>query len=89
MLHDPHEQTLSAVGLVRHPAYVLLSADEQERRVNGWGRALAALAASGSAVRLQVLEVTLPTPAAASPAGGTPTASTPTPHHGRSPSTTS
>ena len=60
MLHDPHEQTLCAVGLIRHPAYVLLSADEQERRVHGWGRALAALAASGSAVRLQVLEVTLP-----------------------------
>ena len=25
MLHDPHAQTLTAVALVRHPAYVLLS----------------------------------------------------------------
>jgi hypothetical protein len=60
MLHDPHAQTLTAVALVRHPAYVLLSADEQARRVHGWGRALAGLAASGTCARLQVLEVALP-----------------------------
>lgn len=60
MLHDPHAQTLTAVALVRHPAYVLLSSDEQARRVHAWGRALASLAASGTGCRLQVLEVSLP-----------------------------
>ena len=60
MLHDPHARTLTAVALVRHPAYVLLSSDEQARRVHGWGRALASLAASGTGCRLQVLEVSLP-----------------------------
>lgn len=60
MLHDPHAHTLTAVALVKHPAYVLLSSDEQARRVHGWGRALASLAASGTGCRLQVLEVSLP-----------------------------
>ena len=60
MIHDPHDQTLTVVGAVRHPAYVLLSSDEQERRVHAWGRALASLAAAGTGSRLQVLEVTLP-----------------------------
>ncbi|KJK11747.1 hypothetical protein UB45_10845 [Terrabacter sp. 28] len=60
MLHDPHAHTLTAVALLRHPAYVLLSSDEQARRVHGWGRALASLAASGTGCRLQVLEVSLP-----------------------------
>ena len=45
MVHDPHEQTLTAVARVSHPAYVLLSPDDQSRRVQGWGRALAGLAA--------------------------------------------
>lgn len=60
MIHDPHEQTLTAVALVSHPAYVLLSPDEQARRVHGWGRALASLAATGTGTRVQVLEVTVP-----------------------------
>src|SRR6478735_7655833 len=60
MVHDPHDQTLTAVGLVRHPAYVLLSPEEQERRVHCWGRTLAALANTSTGVRLQILEVTLP-----------------------------
>ena len=60
MVHDPHAQTLTAVALVKHPAYVLLSPDEQARRVNGWGRTLAGLAASGTCARIQVLEVALP-----------------------------
>jgi hypothetical protein len=59
MVHDPHEQTLTAVALVQHPAYVLLSPEEQARRVNGWGRVLAALANASSA-RIQVLESSLP-----------------------------
>ena len=60
IVHDPHDQTLTAVGLVRHPAYVLLSPEEQERRIHCWGRTLAALANTGTGVRLQILEVTLP-----------------------------
>jgi hypothetical protein len=60
MIHDPHAHTLTAVAHVSHPAYVLLSADEQARRVHGWGRALASLAATGTGTRIQVLETTLP-----------------------------
>lgn len=60
VLHDPHEQTLTVAALVQHPAYVLLSPQEQARRVHGWGRALASLASSGSGTRVQVLEVALP-----------------------------
>jgi hypothetical protein len=60
MVHDPQAGTLTAVALVRHPAYVLLSPDEQSRRVNGWGRALAGLAPQGTCARVQVLEVSLP-----------------------------
>jgi hypothetical protein len=60
MVHDPHAGTLTAVASVRHPAYVLLSPDEQSRRVNGWGRVLAGLAAQGTCARVQVLEVALP-----------------------------
>ena len=60
MVHDPHAGTLTAVALVRHPAYVLLSPDEQARRVHGWGRALASLANAGGIARIQVLEISLP-----------------------------
>lgn len=59
MVHDPHQQTLTAVARVRHPAYVLLSPDEQARRVHGWGRVLAGLASSNCA-RIQILETALP-----------------------------
>jgi hypothetical protein len=60
MVHDPHDGTLTAVALVRHPAYVLLSPDEQARRVHGWGRGLASLANAGAIARIQVLEISLP-----------------------------
>jgi hypothetical protein len=60
MVHDPHEQTLTAVARVSHPAYVLLSPDDQSRRVQGWGRALAGLAASGTCARVQILETAQP-----------------------------
>lgn len=60
MVHDPHAHTLTAVAAVAHPAYVLLSPDEQTQRVHGWGRTLAALAASGTCARIQVLETSLP-----------------------------
>ncbi|MFC6706837.1 SCO6880 family protein [Flexivirga alba] len=60
MLHDPHAKTLTAVACVRHPAFVLLSTDEQARRVCGWSRALAHLATTGSGSRVQVLEISIP-----------------------------
>jgi len=60
MVHDPHEQTLTAIARVSHPAYVLLSPDDQSRRVQGWGRAVAGLAASGTGARVQILETAQP-----------------------------
>jgi hypothetical protein len=60
ILHAPHAHTLTGTALVRHPAYVLLSPEEQARRVHGWGRALASLASSGTGTRVQVLEISLP-----------------------------
>ena len=60
MLHDPHAQTLTVVALLRHPSFILQSPDEQARRVHGWSRTLAHLAATGSGTRVQILEVTLP-----------------------------
>ncbi len=62
MIHDPHRQTLSAVVRVSHPAYVLLSPDDQARRVTAWSRVLASLSATGSCAGLQLLESTLPDP---------------------------
>src|SRR3954454_9466688 len=62
MVHDPHRRTLSVVPKVTHPAYVLLSADDQRRRVAAWSRVLASLAATGSCAGVQVLESTLPDP---------------------------
>ena len=60
MVHDPHAQTLTAAAVIRHPAYVLLSADEQARRVHGWSRALAHLASTGTGARIQILEISQP-----------------------------
>lgn len=62
MIHDPHRRTLSAIVRISHPAYVLLSADDQIRRVAAWSRVLASLSATGSCAGLQVLESTLPDP---------------------------
>jgi hypothetical protein len=62
MIHDPHRRTLSVVVRVSHPAYVLLSPDDQRRRVTAWSRVLAGLAATGSCASVQILETTLPDP---------------------------
>ena len=62
MVHDPHRNTISATLLVEHPAYVLLSPDEQVTRVSAWGRTLASLGQSGTCATLQVLEATVPDP---------------------------
>ena len=60
MVHDPHAQTLTAILGVSHPAFVLLDPGEQQRRVSGWGRVLAAACRSGRIARIQVSERTLP-----------------------------
>ncbi|WP_336992429.1 SCO6880 family protein [Leucobacter sp. VD1] len=60
MVHDPHAQTLTVVCGVAHPAFVLLDPGEQQRRVAGWGRVLAAACRSGKIARIQVMERTLP-----------------------------
>lgn len=60
MVHDPHAATLTAVVGVQHPAFVLLDADEQNRRVAAWGRVLASTCRSGNVAAVQVLERTLP-----------------------------
>jgi hypothetical protein len=60
MIHDPHHQTLTAILTVTHPAFVLLDPGEQQRRVSGWGRVLAATCRSGRIARIQVNERTLP-----------------------------
>jgi hypothetical protein len=60
MIHDPHAQTLTAILGVSHPAFVLLDPGEQQRRVSGWGRVLAATCRSGRIARIQVSERTLP-----------------------------
>lgn len=60
MIHDPHAQTLTAILGVSHPAFVLLDPGEQQRRVSGWGRVLAAACRSVRIARIQVTERTLP-----------------------------
>jgi hypothetical protein len=60
MIHDPHRHTLAAVLRVTHPAYVLLSPDQQHTRVAAWGRVLAGLAQAGTCAAIQVLESTNP-----------------------------
>jgi hypothetical protein len=59
MIHDPHRRTLSAVIRLAHPAYILLSPDQQHTRVASWGRVLAGLAAPGTCAAVQVLESTV------------------------------
>lgn len=60
MVHDPHASTLTAIVGVTHSAFTLLDPAEQQRRVTGWGRVLAATCRSGRISGLQVLERTLP-----------------------------
>jgi len=59
-VHDPHTSTLTAVLQVTHPGFVLLDPADQDRRVAGWGRALATACRTGRIASMQVLERTLP-----------------------------
>ena len=60
MVHDPHTATLTAIVGVTHPAFILLDALEQQRRVASWGRVLATACRSGRIAAVQVMERTLP-----------------------------
>lgn len=60
MVHDPHNNTLTALVEVTHPSFILLDPDEQQRRVTAWGRVLATVCRSGRIARLQMLERTVP-----------------------------
>ncbi len=60
MIHDPHQNTLTVVCEITHPAFVLLDPAEQDRRVTAWGRVVATVCRSGRIATLQILERTLP-----------------------------
>lgn len=62
MAHDPHRRTLTVTCLVAHSSFVLLGAEDQNRRVQSWGRALASLSRTGHLAGVQVLEQTSPDP---------------------------
>jgi Putative type VII ESX secretion system translocon, EccE len=59
-VHNPHTGTLTAVVKVSSRAFALLDPGTQSANVNGWGRALAALARTGHVARVQVIERTVP-----------------------------
>ncbi|MEU7086852.1 SCO6880 family protein [Streptomyces achromogenes] len=59
-VHDPHQQTLTAVARVSSRAFALLDPSTQNQNVGGWGRALAGTARTGHVATVQVLERTVP-----------------------------
>ncbi|MFJ2783883.1 SCO6880 family protein [Streptomyces sp. NPDC093249] len=59
-LHDPHQQTLTAVARVTSRAFALLDPATQNTHVSSWGRALAGIARTGHVATVQVLERTVP-----------------------------
>ncbi|MFC9131371.1 SCO6880 family protein [Streptomyces sp. NPDC057099] len=59
-VHDPHQQTLTAVARVSSRAFALLDAAAQNHNVTSWGRALAGIARTGHIATVQVLERTVP-----------------------------
>ncbi|MFJ6574038.1 SCO6880 family protein [Streptomyces sp. NPDC091292] len=59
-VHDPHQQTLTAIAHVSSRAFVLLDPATQTHNVNGWGRALAGTARTEHVATVQVLERTVP-----------------------------
>ncbi|MFJ6752186.1 SCO6880 family protein [Streptomyces sp. NPDC091266] len=59
-VHDPHQQTLTAIARVSSRAFVLLDPATQNANVSGWGRALAGIARTGHVATVQVLERTVP-----------------------------
>ncbi|MER5202210.1 SCO6880 family protein [Streptomyces sp. NPDC002825] len=59
-VHDPHQQTLTAIARVTSRAFALLDPATQNHNVASWGRALASIARSGHLATVQVLERTVP-----------------------------
>lgn len=59
-VHDPHQQTLTAIARVSSRAFVLLDPATQNAHVASWGRALAGIARTGHVATVQVLERTVP-----------------------------
>ncbi|MFD5308575.1 SCO6880 family protein [Streptomyces ardesiacus] len=59
-VHDPHQQTLTAVARVSSRAFALLDPATQNHNVSSWGRALAGIARTGHVATVQVLERTVP-----------------------------
>lgn len=59
-VHDPHQQTLTAIARVSSRAFALLDPATQNHNVNSWGRALAGIARTGHIATVQVLERTVP-----------------------------
>ncbi|MEV4943600.1 SCO6880 family protein [Streptomyces zaomyceticus] len=59
-VHDPHNQTLTAVARVSSRAFALLDPATQTANVSAWGRALAGIARTGRISTVQVLERTVP-----------------------------
>ncbi|MFJ1673067.1 SCO6880 family protein [Streptomyces bottropensis] len=59
-VHDPHQQTLTAVARVTSRAFALLDPATQNHNVSSWGRALAGIARTGHIATVQVLERTVP-----------------------------
>ncbi|MFJ6438484.1 SCO6880 family protein [Streptomyces sp. NPDC091416] len=59
-VHDPHQQTLTAIARVSSRAFALLDPSTQNHNVSSWGRALAGIARTGHIATVQVLERTVP-----------------------------
>ncbi|MEU3963266.1 SCO6880 family protein [Streptomyces buecherae] len=59
-VHDPHQQTLTAIARVSSRAFALLDPATQNHQVSSWGRALAGIARTGHIATVQVLERTVP-----------------------------
>ncbi|EGX58835.1 lipoprotein [Streptomyces zinciresistens K42] len=59
-VHDPHQQTLTAIARVSSRAFALLDPATQNHNVLSWGRALAGVARTGQIATVQVLERTVP-----------------------------
>ncbi|MFD4575806.1 SCO6880 family protein [Streptomyces sp. NPDC058417] len=59
-VHDPHQQTLTAIARVSSRAFALLDPATQSHNVASWGRALAGIARTGHIATVQVLERTVP-----------------------------
>lgn len=59
-VHDPQQQTLTAIARVTSRAFALLDPATQNHNVSSWGRALAGIARTGHISTVQVLERTVP-----------------------------